>query len=897
MYARYIPPSRPKSGGPLAEESRAAAVDSRSVPAATGSFSYARYVPSSTSPAAHRDHSDLNTNLSFKFDESEPTKDNEKKNTIKEKKKRRREGDGDDGKAENRRTKKRKELEDEEHSSRASCFQERSGSSKKEIEETKAKKDKDKKDKKSKKDKDMKREKKTRGDTELEDDAEEVQNETVQNGVSGVGQGYKSDESLREGIPSSETYKEKEKKGEKKDRKKTTMDGSEDITTTNQIDESGGGRDHGKRESRGNKEKKETKRKRKHRNAQHDAVEIDEDAPSRHKSILEKKERSFKRALLEPIEDEKKHMKGDENDEAARDLPTHGLEPLPQPEPVNFDATQPGFEALPAWIANPIRVTDDSRASFTALGFPDRAAKGLATKGFREAFAVQTAAIPLLLPTATRIQGDVLISAATGSGKTLACAIPIVWDICQGLVTRLRAVIVLPTRELANQAKDVFESCASAFDASARKKVKIGIAHGSQSLKQEQGTLIARQERYDPDAIKALDSASKDDESESESDAGRSVIRGSLPNHVVEFESTVDVLICTPGRLVDHIKQTQGFSMKYVRWLVVDEGDKLLEQAYQGWTDIVRDRLRLDDGDISQGSEERIMGARDFPNSNYSGVRKIVLSATLTKHGSLAAIRELDLRKPTLIVLGGGDEGSEHVLPTTLKEGTLRFRDENLKPLYLHELLMSHHLKKAAGGSAPAQETAAPSPTPEPSDSEDKPSEDANIPIEYTALVFTKSNESALRLSRLLALLNPSLGPLIGTLTSATRPHVRRKTIASFLSRRVRLLVASDLVARGIDLPHLDHVVNYDLPASVEAYVHRVGRTERAGMDGSAWTLLPDGKESGWFWGEVAKGKKIVRSHKVERISVGNNNSMPKEKVETYERALEELGKEARGGY
>jgi len=306
---------------------------------------------------------------------------------------------------------------------------------------------------------------------------------------------------------------------------------------------------------------------------------------------------------------------------------------------------------------------------------------------------------------------------------------------------------------------------------------------------------------------------------------------------------------------------------------------------------------------LKKDPSTNIIGARDFPNSHLSGVRKVFLSATLTSKGSLAAMGELDLKRPQLVVLGGTGGGmqaaEELVLPDTLHEATIRVRDENLKPLFLHELLMSSHMRTTPTAIETEERTSSSSSSEE-SDAEDTTPKNSSI-FPSTALIFTKSNESALRLSRLLTLLNPSLSPILGTLTSATPPHTRRRTISHFTTSRIRLLVASDLVARGIDLPNLDHVVNYDLPPSVEAYVHRVGRTARAGRKGWAWTLVPDGKEGGWFWGEVVRGRRIARREGVERVRLGEeqgvrDGEVSEERIGDYERALAELAREASKG-
>lgn len=637
---------------------------------------------------------------------------------------------------------------------------------------------------------------------------------------------------------------------------------------------------------------------------------------ARHKALLERKEKSLKISM-----EAAKHLV----EEPVEDVEMYGLEPLPQPDEVIDTSSKPTYQTLPSWLAAPIRVSQSKRMPFTDLGILPKAAKVLEEKGYADAFAVQTAAIPLLLPSVKHHNGDLLISAATGSGKTLAYALPIVRDISQGVVTRLRALVVLPTRELVRQAQEAFENCARAYEGDNRKKVRIGISIGSQSLKNEQEALIESESRYDPEQYETIVKEIRtqkgllSEASEAELDAINDDPRiGKWDGEVVDFHSKVDVLICTPGRLVEHLEQTAGFGLDYVRWLVVDEADKLLAQSFQGWLETVMVRFQTN-----------IFGARDFPDVACSGVRKVVLSATLTR--DLSLLNQLGLRRPQLIVLESDPsaEVSEHSLPDLLKEFAIRVHDANLKPLYLLDLLRGADMaaedkalsstdgeEASTSKTTDSSDSSDSSNSSDSSDSSDSDSSDSsdsdsssdsssdsdsdsdstptpapkksNIPI---ALIFTKSNESALRLSRLLAILDPSLTAHINTITSTTPTHVRRKTLRAFTtpSSPIRLIIASDLVARGIDIPKLGHVVNYDLPASLAGYVHRVGRTARAGRAGCAWTLVDD-RESGWFWGKIAKGSGVRRAKPVARVRI---EEMEESKVDLYEQSLEKLGKEA----
>ncbi|CCF38497.1 DEAD/DEAH box helicase, partial [Colletotrichum higginsianum] len=434
--------------------------------------------------------------------------------------------------------------------------------------------------------------------------------------------------------------------------------------------------------------KDKSKKKKKNRDDAGDEEEEQEQdkVDVRHKTVLAKATKYLKKSAEAAQAGAPEKMDVDDAEQVEEE---HGLEPLPQPEPAPLDASKPSYETLPHWLAAPIRVAPDTRTPFVDIGINPKAAQILEARGFRDAFAVQTAAVPLLLPSCKHRQGDLLVAAATGSGKTLAYALPIVRDLSQSAVTRLRALVVLPTRELVKQAQEVFELCAGAFDGRDQKRVRVGVSVGSQQLRHEQAALVERNERYDPEAYRAahqreLDAWKEVEESTADADDDAAVA-SSLPDHVVNYASRVDVLICTPGRLVEHINLTPGFSLDYVRWLVVDEADKLLAQSFQGWLDVVMPKLRTDDK----------FSARDFPDSNLSGVRKVVLSATLTR--DLSLLSGLQLRRPQLIVLEGDQADgtapiAEHTLPTLLKESAIRVHDANLKPLYLIDLLLGGHL-------------------------------------------------------------------------------------------------------------------------------------------------------------------------------------------------------------
>ncbi|KAF5532831.1 ATP-dependent RNA helicase dbp6 [Fusarium napiforme] len=895
MYARYIPP--PKGGG----NSNASSPHSSSNPSngtaptpATNAFGFSRYVPPSAKPIPQSVHKE--TPQVQYFDDAPPTNTKRKLDTSDESK-------GIPGpeskKPKTEEPTTQKDREDTKKKKKVRRGKRRTGATNEERDDDGIKPAQEAPEAKPK-----------------EADATQEESQTIDEGSA------KGKEK-----PKREMKEKKEKRKSKNEEQESEVpdrpvpedeDRSEDVSMTDAAEpieavpeptEPAVDKDDKRRKRR---EKKKKEKETEPAEEQEDELQTNR----RHKTVMSKLEKSLKLASELPADEQ------DEEDQGE----LHGLEPLPQPEPVSsLTTSKPNYKILPSWLEDPIRVSQDTRTPFAELEIIPKACRVLEEKGFRDAFAVQTAAIPLLLPT-SKPRGDVLISAATGSGKTLAYALPVVRDISQGCLTRLRALVVLPTRELVKQAQDTFELCARAFDGGDRKRVRVGISIGSQSLEAERRAFIDQELRYDPDIYKKLKQETQrrnqlkwglsssehlQDLDKEDTDPRLSHMNG----YVVDYLSKIDILICTPGRLVEHMEQTRGFNLDYVRWLVVDEADKLLAQSFQGWLDLVMEKFRINK-----------FTARDFHGMDFSGVRKVILSATLTR--DLSLLNQLGLQRPRLIVLesDGDIQIAEHSLPVSLKEHAIRVHDSNLKPLYLLDLLRSQDMLMASPNkdeeepkAEEAEDSATSSNSSSSSDSDSDPDSDttsdtssdtssdsdsdtessakpkvsgrtlkSRIPI---SLIFTKSNESALRLSRLLALLDPSLTDHIGTLTSTTPTHIRRKTLRAFstASSPIRLLIASDLVARGIDLPNLDHVINYDLPPSVAGYVHRVGRTARAGRSGCAWTLVGD-DESGWFWGKIAKGAGVKRAQKVERTRI---EEIDEKRVEGYEAALEKLGKEA----
>ena len=426
------------------------------------------------------------------------------------------------------------------------------------------------------------------------------------------------------------------------------------------------------------------------------------------------------------------------------ELQPQGLQPLPQPVNSRRIKNQiPLDSTLTPWLSVPTIVPPDHSIPFSDLPLSGQLQKRITSHlKFHRAFAVQAAILPLLLACPTDLgfhsYHDILVSAPTGSGKTLSYILPIVQDISQRHVTRLRAVVIVPTRELVSQVRDTTESLASGL--------KVGIAWGARSLGFERTLLVKDNWEGDPGRPDVFDEEYREE--------GR-------------YSSKVDILICTPGRLVEHLTTTPGFHLRNLGWMVIDEADRLLSQSFQEWLGAVMKELQTDTSSFESRTQqfEHALGIR---RNNHNRVRKIVLSATMTKDtGKLAGLK---LRKPKLVVIeqaisertsddggiadaaelqageaeeGGEDDEPDEIfsVPMALSEHYISVGEVEDKPLYLVQLLQTRSIKSGV-------------------------------------LIFTKSNETAARLARLMDLMIEGLK--IGLVSGELNKDKRKRTLAKF---------------------------------------------------------------------------------------------------------------------
>ncbi|CAO2652601.1 Nn.00g008840.m01.CDS01 [Neocucurbitaria sp. VM-36] len=628
-----------------------------------------------------------------------------------------------------------------------------------------------------------------------------------------------------------------------------------------------------------------------------EAQEQEEETSKKHKAIFSKFEKVSKLAEARGQREDDEPTNGAE-EQGAEEL--HDLQPMPQPAQVPEPAFEPTFSTLPTWLAQPVTVDASKTLPFTELGVDPFYTKKLEKQGFQDALAVQTALLPMLHPGFEQHLGDICVSAKTGSGKTLAYLLPIIEALKDRAVPVLSAIVVVPSRQLVNQALQVAEElCAGT-------KIKVGTALGNVAFASEQKQLVKLRAQYDPKAAKDLH------ERASRQLQTGFVQRGGIfddlkdmpPGHVPRYDSGVDILICTPGRLVEHIDSTTGFLLNGVRWLVIDEADQLLNQNFQGWATVLMDALHGEMPVEFMNAQERIRKREFDANTIYSvalparrQLTKVVLSATMEK--DLTKLGTLRLKRPKLVVIQDevvetqplDNEDNVFELPSTLDEFAVHVGDGSNKPLHLLHVLLNF-VFPGIQSNANAKEDTSDSDSNADSSSEDSSDEEKDGSVAdhiSRVLIFTKSTESASRLSHLLAVLEPSFKPYLKTMTRALTADASRKLLKAFSTGAVKILIASDAASRGLDIPSITHVINYDIPTSITSYVHRVGRTARAGKRGQAWTLFTK-TEAAWFLKQVAKGDSVKRQNKkVKRMEWKESSVTANGKKKTYRAALKQL--------
>ena len=519
-------------------------------------------------------------------------------------------------------------------------------------------------------------------------------------------------------------------------------------------------------------------------------------------------------------------------------------------------------------------------------------------------FPVQRCAIPTILKYNVAdflVPRDMCISAPTGSGKTLAFTVPIVQSLMRySNQKKLHALVLLPSRELAIQVHAVFERVCM------NTGVTVGIITGQRSFESEQHMLVGSHIRQPANPLGKINAKGYKSFQE------RCKMKHSNDHVDVSSDcaySMIDILVCTPGRLLDHLEYTKAFSLKYVRFLVLDEADRLLSNAYHSWIhDLVSSIDSLSKSSVVKDDnkgESSIRNHSVMHRNTAIPLQRLLFSATLTDNPF--KLNLLNVIDPIILLcqspntttgeqMGEDGEGlgANFALPQTLVESVTTCTTAK-RPLVLATMLTEAFDAQASeigeeedDDDDNEEEKAAAAEDDDDDDEEEEEEEEETNKVARKVvsrpqivrnhlvcgsntdmcLVFTTSVDTAHRLCRMLQLFNGENieDVLAGTLTgfqgrrsSSTKKgllfggavvemnrnvaaDVREEIMTECLQGHISILVATENMARGIDLPNVKLVINYDPPKTNRSYVHRVGRTARANRNGSAVTFLKSGQ-------------------------------------------------------
>ncbi|MEG0314968.1 MAG: DEAD/DEAH box helicase [Erysipelotrichaceae bacterium] len=338
---------------------------------------------------------------------------------------------------------------------------------------------------------------------------------------------------------------------------------------------------------------------------------------------------------------------------------------------------------------------------FNKLDIIEPILKAIAEQGYKEATPIQEQAIPDAL-----LGKDVLGCAQTGTGKTAAFSIPTIQHLKKHNKLAIRSLILTPTRELATQIEENIKSYA----------------------------------KY--------------------TTINSTVIFGGVPQKPQEkaISNGVDIVIATPGRLNDLIKQ-RIVDLSKVEIFILDEADRMLDMGFLN--DVKKIIAKLP-------------------------VKKQTLFFSATMPNEIKALASTLLKDPVFVEVTPVSSTVENI------KQSLYYVDKTNKKHLLLQLLEKEKVQ--------------------------------------SALVFTRTKSNANRLAKFLLAENIPTGVIHGNKSQ----NARQLALSSFKDGKLRVLVATDIAARGIDVNELSHVFNYEIPNEAESYVHRIGRTGRAGKDGTS---------------------------------------------------------------
>lgn len=326
---------------------------------------------------------------------------------------------------------------------------------------------------------------------------------------------------------------------------------------------------------------------------------------------------------------------------------------------------------------------------------------------------------------------DIIGLAQTGSGKTAAFAIPILQSLWEAQAPYY-GLVLAPTRELAYQIKDTFEA--------------LGSAMGCRSV-----CIVGGMDMMDQ---------------------ARDLMR--KPH----------IIVATPGRIMDHLEHTKGFSLKNLKYLVMDEADRLLDMDFGPALD-------------------KIFKIIPKVRTTY------LFSATMTN--KIEKLQRASLSSPVRVAVSTKYQTADNLMQSMM------LVSDGFKNTYLIHLLNEY--------------------------------------IGKLTIIFTRTCAHAQRTALLARILGFHAVPLHGQLSQSQRLGALNK----FKAGTSNILVCTDVAARGLDIPDVDLVINYDIPTDSKAYIHRVGRTARAGKSGRSISLVTQYDLEMYLRIEAVLGKKLPK--------------------------------------
>ncbi|KAJ2675744.1 nucleolar DEAD-box protein required for synthesis of 60S ribosomal subunit [Coemansia spiralis] len=364
-----------------------------------------------------------------------------------------------------------------------------------------------------------------------------------------------------------------------------------------------------------------------------------------------------------------------------------------------------------AYFASSDEVPEGLPESFTVMNLSRQIMKGLTKLGFAQPTPIQAKTIPVAL-----LGKDICGGAQTGSGKTAAFLVPILERLLYRPkhVPATRVMVLCPTRELAIQCHSVGTKLAGFTD------IVMCLCVGGLSIKAQEA----------------------------------------------ELRQKPDVVIATPGRLIDHLRNSHAFAIDQIEILVMDEADRMLDDGFEDeLTEIVR----------------------ACPRKRQT----MLFSATMTDN--VDKLVRLSLNKPVRVQIDPPKSAARGLIQEFVRVRSNKDEDRTA--------LLAALCKRN---------------------------------VKTKCIIFFRSKLAAHQMKIIFGLLGLRAGELHGNLSQ----EGRLQALEQFRDGHVDYLMATDLAARGLDVKGIDTVINYNMPTQFAQYLHRVGRTARAGRTGSAITLV-----------------------------------------------------------